>query len=289
MRILSIVMIILLGANGLSALAESQRTLLYDYDEAGNLIAVDVFEIGGAPIVDSIQPQFLRRNSLTRFNVSGSNLNQVQISATAPELQFSNINYISDTEVEFDLFTFNSPLGSTDITFSNLLGSTIQFITIAERLRIIATNPSPLLLVPGEVKSVSIRIDEPFDSDKQFRVAISDSSVASITSPALFVLPAGQSEVELLIEGIAIGNTQLTITQIDDSLTNNVAVSVLEPVTLGEGTQLVQARVVGVRLQRFTGTEAQIYTQPVGVSRRVLVRAGESIESAPVGVELLTE
>lgn len=289
MRILSIVLLILLGVNGISALAESQRTVLYDYDEAGNLVAVRTIEVGGAPVINSIEPFFLRRNTTTRFIASGLNLNEVQISNTASQLQISSVSHISDTEVEFDLFTVDASLGAKEINFSNLLGSTTQFITVAERLRIIATNPSPLIFSLGKTQLVSVRIDEPFDVDKQFEVTVSNSLVVSVLSDNSFTLPAGQSEFDVIVDGLSLGNAQLVISQINDSLTNTVAVSVLAPVTLGSGTHIALARIVGVRLQLFTGVEAVIYTKPIGVSRRVLFKAGESIESAPVGVELLTE
>lgn len=289
MRILSIAVIILLSGSGGSSLAETQRTLLYDYDAAGNLVSVRVIEIGGAPSVNVIEPAFMRRDALVRFLATGQNLDQVQVSASDPAVLISDILYVDSEQVEFSAVTQSADLGPTDINFSNLLGATSKPITVGERLRIIATNPSPLIIAEGSTRSVSVRIDEPFDADKRFEVAVSDSLVVSVPNSNSFTLSAGQSEFEVLVSGLTIGNTQLIISQIDDSLVNTVAVKVLEAASLQPGAHITLSRAVGVRLQRITGIEGQIYTRPVGISRRVLVKAGESIESVPVGVELLTE
>ncbi len=63
-----------LSCLGLTVHADSQRTVDFGYDAAGNLISIDSQVQSAPPRVDNLDPAFINRGLTKAFTASGDNL-----------------------------------------------------------------------------------------------------------------------------------------------------------------------------------------------------------------------
>ncbi len=293
--------------------ADEQQTFFYEYDAAGNIVGVRAVQVAGAPIVDSIQPDFLNRDALVSFTVTGSNLSAVVVSTPVASLSISTLQHVSDAEIRFSLFTTDAPLGAASLVFTNLLGSAAQTVTISERLPVIATSPSPLLLTEGSTRDVAVLLDVPFENTVELIISVSDTAVAGLpngvtSSREELTLNPGETEFSFSVQGLTSGATAINLSVGSEQLGSSLTITVAAPEPLPSGPHRIASKTVGIRLDPIGRTSTTIHASPVGlnrrvsvaageavqaqavgVSKRINVEAGESIETRPVGIELQTE
>ncbi len=273
----------------LAASASEQRSVIYEYDVAGNIVGIRNIIVSGAPQVDSLTPPFINRDQAVRIVASGENLGRVQVTSSDGQLVVTELANDLDSETRFTLFTLDGTLGESTLIFENLLGQALASIVVSERLPIISSSPNPLLLVETQVKTVTLRLDKPFDEDKSISLWIDDSSVAELLGATTLMLGAGNTEFEFDVQAHGRGSSIIRVQQVEDSLTSAVNFSVLPSATLPVGTNLAASQPIGVLRRIYEGNERFAHSQSVGVVRQIFLRAGTVVYSQPVGIAVEAE
>lgn len=290
MRTLRALLLIISFCLPVSGLAQEQQSYSYEYDEAGNIIAIRAAVNAGPPVVISVDPSLVNIDDNVPIILTGLNLFLATVTPDdASILGISNVQPASDTELTFDLIATGASLEDRVFTVSTALGSTTASVSIAERIPIIATDPTPLLLVENQVREMSILLDAPYVGDVNMNIEIQDGSIITLpngdTAETLSVLiPSGETEFRFDVQALVEGTTEIKLTQLDNVQVSSVTVTVTQEIALPLGQHIALARPVGVRLDPLFRTAESIDAAPVGVSRRVLVEAGEKIDAQAVGI-----
>ncbi len=202
--VLSLVLWVLMSFTG--ALAQSIEALEYQYDAAGNLIGYTRSVSTGTPVIDSVTPGIINRESTFRVRLTGQNFAGSSVTVDQAGLAVLQTDILSNTELQIFLsVSDDANLGPADINVVSALGQDSAQILVGERLPIISTNPNPILLTVGaNPQTVTLSFDQPFAVDQVYAVRLVDDGVASITTTSM-TLPAGQTEVTLDITGNALG------------------------------------------------------------------------------------
>lgn len=210
-RILSLTLPLFIFGTISPSLADTQRIVDYTYDGAGNITSIRSNRTG-PPVITALQPDFIHKERITSFTVTGVDLLGTVVTTTTSGLDILNINNISATQVEFTLEANNAAVvGSGALSFSTHLGSDTEAIAIIDRLPAITFEPKPVLLTPdGQEVEVKLFFDQPFSTDQVYDLVMQDSSIASV-SPQSIALVAGSTSVTIITAGINNGSTRLEI------------------------------------------------------------------------------
>ena len=288
LRVLAVGSILLLFGASLPVYAQEQQAFIYEYDAAGNLISVRAAGNAGPPVISDISPSLINFDARTPITLTGQNLFLADVQAQLPGLVITDVVSISESVLTFNALAVTGSLGSRDINVTTLLGSATTSISIAERIPIVAVNPSPLLLEENTTRELTILLDAPYVGDVNMEVEVLDTSIATLPSGINGVLSvfiqSGETSFSFVVQAEAVGTTDIKLTQLDNIQVSNVTVVVAESVALPDGSMLVRAPMVSVYVDPFGRSPERIDARPVGVTRRVLVRAGQSINARPVGV-----
>ncbi|MEQ8938274.1 MAG: hypothetical protein RLT30_06190, partial [Gammaproteobacteria bacterium] len=148
--------------------ADTQQVIDYEYDAAGNIIAIRAAKNLGPPDVTSISPPFINKETISEFTATGVNLANAGISLSATGITLVETISNSDTEIRFSVAASNDAItGALPVTFTTRLGSDTENLIIAERTPVIATFPNPISLTPNAVPvEVILAFDQPFLTDQ---------------------------------------------------------------------------------------------------------------------------
>lgn len=228
------------------AAADSQRIIEYDYDGAGNITGVRSELNEGPPDVTEIKPVFVGRESTIAMVATGSNLARASVATAVPGLTISNVSPAS-TQVRFFVTADETAvIGPAPLTFSTRFGSDVEEILVTERVPIVSTEPSPILLLPdGQAIDVFMVFDRPFETNQTYQLAMRDPAIATV-SQATVTLPAGEITATVQVSGLSVGNTDLDITQPANFLAIAIPVIVVDPFQLPAGDLFIGSRPLGV-------------------------------------------
>ena len=249
--------------------AQSQRVIEYEYDGAGNLIGIRSELNTAPPDVTDISPRFVEINTTTIMVATGTNLSNALVTTTTPGLTIANVQS-QNTRVTFAITAgVGAVVGPGSLTFTTRLGSDVEGIRITERVPIISTEPSPIVLEPDGIPvEVTLRFDQPFSTDQTFEIAVRDSTVADVTEQSV-TLSTGDTVVTIHVTGLIAGTTTLDIQQPINFLAIAIPVIVVEPTSLPGGDRFVESRPLGILRHTYEPVNGEMTTLsgPIGVLR----------------------
>ena len=196
-------------------------------------------------IVTGITPSSLRRGENKHFQVSGNNLQGVQV--TLPNGSgLSLVNLAStQTTVDFDLnASVSATIGTQTLTLTspNYTGSASASINVLRTMPELYMSPNPAAVPPdGKNYSISINLTEPDIIDHVIQLSIANTAVAQI-NPATITIPGGQISALATIKGIANGNTSLIMST--EGLASISAQVIVDPNASSANSALASLRVI---------------------------------------------
>lgn len=163
-------------------------------------------------IVSGMTPNSIRRGESKHVQVTGEQLQGVEIAAPANAgLSISNLNS-TPTQADFDLAAnATAALGVQTLTFTNpnSNGSATAGINVIRGLPELYLSPNPAAIPPdGKNYAVAVGLTEPDVVDRVVQLSIANTAIAQI-APATVTIPAGQASVQVQIKGVSAGNTNL--------------------------------------------------------------------------------
>jgi hypothetical protein len=284
---LALIMLPLLMFSNISY-AETQRFIDYEYDGAGNIIAIRSSRNLGPPDVTELSPAFIHKESFASIEATGVNLAKASVSFNAPGITLIDIKNISDTEVALRFYAdATAAIGDVPVTFTTRLGSDTENMTVAERTPVVSTEPNPILLSPEE-QNVTVRLtfDRPYETEQTFDVAVTDEAIATVAEQQVTLQPS-ESEVSVTISAVSAGTTTFEINQLSNFLALGIPVLVIDE-PLPDGTYGAYTKPVGVAayIPQPASTNGPFVTQAVGVGAYIPAPASTNgpFVTAPVGV-----
>ncbi len=195
------------------ALADDRQVIDYSYDASGNLLEkiTDITFDSLSPVISSINPSIVRRNTSTLIGLDGNYLKNLQVFTDYSGLSVSNVKS-TNSRVTFNLnVSAEVPLGVHSFIFSTLSGRVSQTIRVFPQLPEIVIRPSPLALVVGKESEITFGISSSDVIDHQIFVSIANQSIAS-ASTSQFVIVAGERFPLAApgVTGLQTGTTGLT-------------------------------------------------------------------------------
>ncbi|NOQ68485.1 MAG: hypothetical protein GQ573_00010 [Gammaproteobacteria bacterium] len=195
------------------ALADDRQVIDYSYDSSGNLLEkiTDVTFDSLPPVISSIKPSIVRRNTSTLITLDGNYLKNLQVSTDYSGLSVSNVES-TNSRVTFNLnISADVPLGMHAFIFSTLSGQVSQTIQVFPQLPEMVIRPSPLAVIVGKETEITFGISHSDVVDHQITVSVADQSIAS-TAGSQFVIVAGERfpAAKLSVAGLQTGTTRLT-------------------------------------------------------------------------------
>lgn len=292
----------LICSNGYAA---TERVVEFEYDGAGNIVRIITREQSDLPVISPLNPSFINQGQSRRITVTGSNLLGVEVSTDAPGLSIFAID-ADESGISFQLTADSqAAIGNAIIRFTTGIGEVEQLIFVAEAGPVISTSPNPITIgLSPPTNTVTLNFSVPRPEDETYTLTTSNNGVAD-TVAGSFTILAGQSQVDIALDGVAFGSTNLNIeltakffaysfpvfvgksydelaAEFPDMLQRNLfAASV--GVVLQDGTQFAPgtvSQVVGVEVGRLSG----ITLDPVGIFYGDGL-AG-SLTARPVGVNV---
>jgi hypothetical protein len=275
--------LMLFCANGNAA---TERVVDYEYDGAGNIVRIITQEQSVPPVISPLNPSFINQGQSRRITVTGSNLLGVEVSTDAPGLSIVAVD-ADESGISFQLTAASqAAIGNAIIRFTTGIGEVQQSIFVAEAGPVISTSPNPITIaLSPPSNTVTLNFSEPRPENETYTLTTSNNGVA-VTAVGSFTILAGQSQVDIALDGVEFGSTNLNIeitakffaysfpvfvgksyaelaAEFPDMLQRNLfAASV--GVVLQDGTQFAPgtvSQVVGVEVGRLSG----ITLDPVGV------------------------
>jgi hypothetical protein len=281
--LIAVIGLILICSNGYAA---TERVVEFEYDGAGNIVRIITREQSDPPVISPLNPSFINQGQSRTITVNGSNLLGVEVSTDAPGLSIVAVD-ADESGISFQLTADSqAAIGNAIIRFTNGIGEVEQSIFVAEAGPVISTSPNPMTIgLSPPTNTVTLNFSEPRPENETYTLTTSNNSVAD-TVASSFTILAGQSQVDIALDGVAFGSTNLNIeltakffaysfpvfvgksyaelaAEFPDMLQRNLfAASV--GVVLQDGTQFAPgtvSQVVGVEVGRLSG----ITLDPVGV------------------------
>jgi hypothetical protein len=300
--LIAVIGLILICSNGYAA---TERVVEFEYDGAGNIVRIITREQSDPPVISPLNPSFINQGQSRTITVNGSNLLGVEVSTDAPGLSIVAVD-ADESGISFQLTADSqAAIGNAIIRFTNGIGEVEQSIFVAEAGPVISTSPNPMTIgLSPPTNTVTLNFSEPRPENETYTLTTSNNSVAD-TVASSFTILAGQSQVDIALDGVAFGSTNLNIeltakffaysfpvfvgksyaelaAEFPDMLQRNLfAASV--GVVLQDGTQFAPgtvSQVVGVVLQDGTHFVPGTVSQVVGVE----VGRLSGITLDPVGV-----
>jgi hypothetical protein len=274
-RIAALICAWLLALNVLipSAHAQTMRIVEYDYDAAGNIIAIRSARNFASPVVSSLSPAFINQDATIIVLVSGQDLGFSDVTTSVPGLTIVNVIELSEQSLQLIISSAGgTPIGAAPLLFTTALGSTSADLAVVTRLPIVATLPNPIALAPdGIARAVTLTFDQPFPGAQVYDISMGNPATASV-GVTQATLPAGAIELTLMLTGHADGATTLDVQQLASFFAISLPVLVTSNAGLPPGLQQIGALAVGVRIslapESFAGV-ADAVSAPVGVKASI--------------------
>jgi hypothetical protein len=281
--LIAVIGLILICSNGYAA---TERVVEFEYDGAGNIVRIITREQSDPPVISPLNPSFINQGQSRTITVNGSNLLGVEVSTDAPGLSIVAVD-ADESGISFQLTADSqAAIGNAIIRFTNGIGEVEQSIFVAEAGPVISNSPNPMTIgLSPPTNTVTLNFSEPRPENETYTLTTSNNSVAD-TVASSFTILAGQSQVDIALDGVEFGSTNLNIeltakffaysfpvfvgksyaelaAEFPDMLQRNLfATSV--GVVLQDGAQFAPgtvSQVVGVEVGRLSG----ITLDPVGV------------------------
>lgn len=182
----------------------------YVYDGVGNILEVRRSIEAGPPVVSTVLPATLRRGQSLRIAITGSRLSGARVATSDPELDISSLTAAA-TGVSFTLSaSAAAALGARVFTVSTSTGSAIFSLMIAPQVPALSFAPSAVSLKAGQTQEVTLMLSNPDSVAHSLSLAIANSTVASVSTASITLLP-GQTSAVVSVSAIASGVTALNI------------------------------------------------------------------------------
>ena len=189
---------------------DQSRGTDYIYDSVGNVLQVTAAGQALPPAITSGPLGDQRRNDVRQLAVGGTGLAGVAIKTSHPEIAVSNVVQ-SATAINFRLAVSNlAPLGPHQLIFQGAAGSVSLTFNVVPA-RSFAFVPEPISIAPDNIaRKVSLVVGEPFAEAKTFSLSTLSQAIAK-PNAAQINLPAGQTQTDLGVIGLAQGTTLLRV------------------------------------------------------------------------------
>lgn len=189
---------------------DQSRGTDYIYDAAGNVLQVTAPGQTLPPSITSGPLADQRRNDVRQVAVGGTGLAGVVIKTSHPGIAVSYVTQ-SATAINFRLAVSHQvPLGPQQLSFHGAAGSVSVPFNVLPPVAY-AFAPEPISVAPDNIaRKFSLVVGEPFADAKTFTLSTLSPAIAkpSITQ---INLPAGQTQVNLGVIGVAQGTTLLRV------------------------------------------------------------------------------
>lgn len=195
------------------ATADDRRVIDFGYDASGNLTEknTDVTLDSLPPVVNSVTPLIVRRNTSELITIDGNYLKNLMVSSDDAGLTVSEIAS-TNSQVTFKLTTSSRvPLGLHTLVLSTLSGQISQTIEVYPELPEMVIRPTPLALVIGESTQVIFGIGNTDVVDHEITVSLADQTIATTTGSVFTIVAGERFPVGTLnVTGLQLGTTTLT-------------------------------------------------------------------------------
>lgn len=163
------------------------------------------------PVVSGITPNTLRRGETVAFQINGTGLNSIVVSAANPGLSISGLA-LSSTQASFNLTAAaNASLGAQQLTLTNTSGSASATVTVNPALPTASVVPTPIAIPPdSSSRQFAILLSYADTVNHTFSVTATDATMVRVSTSSLTVA-AGQVQVIGSISGLRAGVTSLTL------------------------------------------------------------------------------
>ncbi|WP_310452624.1 RHS repeat domain-containing protein [Sulfuritalea sp.] len=189
---------------------DQSRGTDYVYDAAGNVLQVTAPSQALPPSITSGPLADQRRNDIRQVAVGGTGLAGVAIKTSHPGIVVSHVVQ-SATAINFRLAVSHQvPLGPQQLSFQGAAGSVSLPFNVLPAVAF-AFVPEPISVAPDNIaRKFSLVVGEPFAEAKTFSLSTLSPAIAK-TSVTQISLPAGQTEANLGVIGVAQGTTLLRL------------------------------------------------------------------------------
>lgn len=244
----------------------------YQYDPAGNILKVITGSSVQSPTASTITPSTIRRGQTIFFTVTGSGLSNTTVSVTDSNLVVTSPMATAE-QVTFSLAAGNSAtLGAQQVTLSSAAGTASVPIMVMPLLPKISVSPAPMAIPPDSVlRNFTISLSNADVIDHT--IALSSGNTAKVVvQPASVTIPAGQTEVQAQIKGLAAGTTSINLSS---ATLGNTAVPVFIT-TEFKGINTSFSSPVGVLLEKV---DVPVMKQETAYPRAVRVTLGAHLDT----------
>lgn len=189
---------------------DQNRGTNYVYDPAGNILQVTAPAQALPPAITSGPLADQRQNEVKQIALGGTGLAGVLIKTSHPGIAVSGVVQ-SAMAMNFRLsVSYQVPLGPQHLTLTSSSGSVTVPFSVLPPIGF-AIVPEPISVAPDNIaRKFSLVAGEPFAEAKTFSLSTLSPTIAkpSITQ---INLPAGQTQVNLGVIGVAQGTTLLRV------------------------------------------------------------------------------
>jgi len=163
------------------------------------------------PVVTGMTPNALRRGETKAFQITGTGLNTISLSASSPALSISGLA-LTPTQARFDLSAAaDAPLGTQQLTLTNTSGSASAALTVNPALPTASVAPTPIAIPPdGSSRQFAIQLSYADTVSHTFSVTATDPTTIKVSTASL-TIAAGQVQVIGSISGLKTGVSSLTL------------------------------------------------------------------------------
>jgi YD repeat-containing protein len=190
---------------------EQGRVTQYLYDAAGNILQVITGGTAQPPAVTSISPTSIIRGETKQVTITGSGLNNAEVSAGDPGLDIAGVQATA-TQISFSLaVALTATLGPQQINIRNAAGTASASITVNPVPPKLGMAPQPIaVLSGGGPRSFSVTLSGADDVDHVVSVVSANGAVATV-SPTSVTIPAGQISAAVGVTGVSPGTTAINL------------------------------------------------------------------------------
>lgn len=262
---------------------EQGRVTEYDYDAAGNILAVRRVETRSPPTVSAQDLGVIRQGEIRKFVVSGSGLSGLVLRSSNPLVSLSSVR-IGASELAFTLTAQpEAPLGSLELYGTNSLGGITFNLRVAPLVSASAV-PTPLAIPPdGQPYQAHLILSDAFLVEIPVQITVVNASLALAPAPVVTVAP-GQTLVPFRLLGVSEGETAVVLSSV------NWVTPVRIPLIVASDYQKYNRRASApIGIVKGSPTDlaqpvpsAPLLTPPVGIVRGNPTVLPESAPSGPL-------
>lgn len=183
----------------------------YQYDPAGNILKVITGGTVQSPAISSITPSIIRRGQTLSFTVAGTGLSNTNVSMSDGGLVVTSPATTAQ-QATFNLYaSASAALGAQQVRLTSAAGTAAVPITVMPTLPKVNVSPAPMAIPPdGVFRNFTISLSNADVIDHT--IALSSGNTAKVAvQPSSITIPAGQTEAQAQIKGIAAGTASINL------------------------------------------------------------------------------